>query len=305
MTLSPGDRLDLKKKIAAALSSQQWGDIDMTLSEFGLPTVDEWEGDKDHYVRTMLRTSTKDEVLELLDSYLEPADTPANPPPVPVFEDSTSPWTGDRFRLFISHAHDNAAHAGALRTELAKRSIDAFVAHDSIAPTEEWVQVIEYALRTCDACLAILAAGFKESDWTDQELGFCIARNVLVIPLELGLMPYGFLGRYQALPTLGRLETELSLAIFELLSQKEQSRAAMARALVARWADSDSFDTARGNYALLKKVPAEAWTQPLVDRAWEAREQNPQLLGASINYATSEQALETLFASVPFARPGL
>lgn len=83
--------------------------------------------------------------------------------------------------------------------ELAKRSIDAFVAHDSIEPTEDWKAVILHALASCDACLALLTPGFHESVWCDQEVGFCIARDVLVIPLNFGLMPYGFFGSYQAL----------------------------------------------------------------------------------------------------------
>lgn len=59
----------------------------------------------------------------------------------------------------------------------ATAAIAVFVAHAAINPTEEWQQVIEYALRSCDACAALLAPGFKESDWTDQEVGFCMARS--------------------------------------------------------------------------------------------------------------------------------
>jgi hypothetical protein len=207
MELTSAQRLDLKKHIAAALAKQDWGDIDMILAEYGFPTMDEWEGDKESCVRQVLISSKSDDALQLLNEYVDPSETPATPPEqieTDAFDDPLSPWTGDRFRLFISHVHDSGSEAGALRTELAKRSIDAFVAHDSIEPTEEWVGVIEYALRTCDACLAILAPGFQESEWTDQETGFCMARGVLVIPMEYGLMPYGFLGKYQALPISGR-----------------------------------------------------------------------------------------------------
>jgi len=175
--------------------------------------------------------------------------------------------------LFISHISRYAEHAGALREELAKRSIDAFVAHDAIEPTAEWIEVIRDALRSCDGCLAFLTPGFRESAWTDQEIGFCMARDLLVIPVEYGLVPYGFLGRYQALPVKKNHDAaNIALSVLDLLVRKSRSRAAMAKALVDRWAQTSSWDAARENFSFLRKIPTEAWTQQLVDQVWEARE---------------------------------
>ncbi len=159
-----------------------------------------WIGSYEDYVLEMLPPESSDEALAQLDRYLHPSDPPAAAPENGSFDNPTNPWSGDGFRLFISHTSQYSEHAGALRGELAKRSVDAFVAHTSIKPTEEWQDVILYALRSCEACLAVLAPGFRESAWTDQEVGWSMARNVLVIPVEYGLNPYGFLGKYQALP---------------------------------------------------------------------------------------------------------
>lgn len=304
MTLTAAKRLDLKKQIAKTLSRQSWSDIDLTLNEFKIDTPNEYGSDKESWIAGVLRWVTDDQMLAQLALYLTPAKAPTTPVDhEKAFENVSDPWTGDRFRLFISHIHQNAEEAGSLRTELAKRSIDAFVAHDSITATEEWVRVIEYALRSCHACAAMLTPGFKESDWTDQEIGACMARDLLIIPLEYGLIPYGFLARYQALPITGRLPSDVALSIFELLAQKEQSRDAMARALVARWAATTSFDVARVNYAYLRKIPEEAWTQALVTEVWEARSQNGDLKNASIDWQASEVALEALFRDLPFSRP--
>lgn len=305
VTLSPGQRVDLKKRIAAKLSLQEWSDIDLTLSEFGLPHTDDWRGnERDQYVLDMLRGVDDDATLRQLDSYLYPVTGPTAPPQPDAFDDPTSPWIGEGFRLFLSHIHQNRIQAAALREELAKRSIDAFVAHDSIAATEDWQNTILAALRSCDGCLALLSPGFPESKWTDQEIGFCMARGILVIPLGWGLNPYGFLGKYQALPVrAGQDQADIALAVFELLVRKEQSRTAMARALVSRWAATESWDAARENYGFLRKIPAEAWTQQLVDEVWDAHAHVHDLRTANINWKSSEDALAELFDETGFSRP--
>lgn len=305
MSLDPGQRVDLKRRVAVTLGEQTWSDIDLTLREFGFPTRDDWRGDDRHdYVLEMVQGVSDDAALQQLDSYLHPsAKSPAAPQP-DAFDDPTDPWSDSGLRLFVSHVHGYAPHAGALREELARWSIDACVAHDSIEPTEDWQDVIVGALRSCDACLALLTPGFQDSAWCDQEVGFCMARGLLVIPLEYGQMPYGFLGSYQALSVRkGQTPADISLGIFELLARKPQSRAAMARALVARWASTGSWDEARENYGFLKKIAKEAWTQSLVDAVWEARDRVHDLQTASINWEPSEVAIERLFADTGLTRP--
>ena len=305
MSLTPGQRIDLKKKIAEVLGQQSWPDIDLTLGEFGFPISDEWRGnDRTEYVLEMVRHSSDDAALSQLASYLHPTAVAAAPPQPDSFDDPANPWTGTGLRLFLSHVHGYRAHAGALRRELAKRSVDAFVAHDSINATEQWVEVILSALRSCDACLALLTPGFGESKWCDQEIGFCLARDKLVIPVEYGQMPYGFLGRHQALSVKDKDEEGLALSVFELLVRKEQSRDAMARALVDRWARTTSWDDARENYGFLKMVPPESWTRQLVNEVWEARDRVHDLRTANINWQSSDLALAHLFDGLPFDRPG-
>lgn len=76
----------------------------------------------------------------------------------------------------------------------------------------------------------------------------------------------------------------------------------MADALVDRWANTASWDEARENYGFLRKIPAEAWTQHLVDAVWEARDRVRDLRTANIDWESSERALERLLADVPFTR---
>lgn len=303
MPLTPGERIDLKKGIAQTLGQQEWGNIDLTLEEFGCSTSDSWEGGRESYVLAMIR-SCDDAALSELDSYLHPkAGAPVEAQPS-TFDDPTNPWAGSGLRLFLSHEHKHAEHAGEVRRALARRSIDAFVAHDSIEPTEEWKGVILNGLRSCDACLAFLTPEFPESKWCDQEVGFCVARNRLVIPVDYGQTPYGFLGDFQSLKVKdGQDADDIALAVFGLLVRKPQTRDLMARALVDRWGSTRSYDQARENYGFLRSIPKEAWTQALVRDVWEARDRNGELRDASINWQSSEKALEALFADLPFPRP--
>ena len=304
MGLDPGERIALKRRIAQTLGQQSWGDVDLTLREFDLPTSDTWGGDdRQAYVLSMIEAVRDVEALRQLDSYLHPSASPSPPPEPETFGQPSEAWTGIGLRLFVSHVHAYAAPAAMLRTELAKRSVDAFVAHDSIEPTAEWQKVIVSALRSCEACVALLTPGFRESVWCDQELGFCMARDLLVIPLEYGQTPYGFLGAYQSLRVYdGQAVADLALAVFELLVKKPQSRRAMADALVRRWESTGSWEAARENYGFLRKIPREAWTQRLVDAVWEARDRVHDLRTANINWESSDVAVERLFADLPFTR---
>lgn len=110
-------------------------------------------------------------------------------------------WGESGYRVFLSHKSDVKKKTGELRDQLAAFGISAFVAHESIHPTKEWQDEIENALTTMDAFVALLSKTFHESDWTDQEVGFALAKGVPVIGVKLDRDPYGFLGKFQALKT--------------------------------------------------------------------------------------------------------
>jgi TIR domain len=129
-------------------------------------------------------------------------------------------WDAGMFRLFISHVHTHKVAVGAIKRHLGVVGISGFVAHEDITPSLEWQAEIDLALRTAQAVLALLTEDFHESRWTDQEVGVAMARGVLVIPVDLGTTPYGFMGKYQALG--GSLDRPEPLAdeIFGILAKR-------------------------------------------------------------------------------------
>lgn len=75
MDLSPGEQIELRKRIAATLSEREWSDILLILDEFGFETVspDEWGAEA--YVRAMTKGQDA-ERLSRLDEWLHPTGMP-------------------------------------------------------------------------------------------------------------------------------------------------------------------------------------------------------------------------------------
>ena len=109
-------------------------------------------------------------------------------------------WKNGYFRLFISHISENKDSACNLKDCLQSFGIDGFVAHVDITPSKEWEKEIESALFSLDALCAIVVPKFEESKWCDQEIGIALGRSKAVFSIKKGNDPYGFLGKYQALP---------------------------------------------------------------------------------------------------------
>jgi hypothetical protein len=160
-------------------------------------------------------------------------------------------WLPGRLRLFLSHVSDHKVAVSKLKWELRKLGVSSFVAHEDIEPNREWQKDIELALRSMNALVALLTPGFHESKWTDQEVGIAIGKGMLVIPVRLGLDPYGFIGKVQGLP--GKLDEPESLAfsIVDMLLKHKSTADNMQEALIVALEKSPSFDASK---AVAKKL---------------------------------------------------
>lgn len=124
----------------------------------------------------------------------------------------------DQFRLFISHISKDKEKATRLRDTLAPYGISAFVAHEDIRPTVAWQTEIERALFCMDAFLAIHTLGFSASSWTQQEIGFAVARGIKILSLKMGEDPTGFISKHQAIPRQRRNAEAIAQEIDSLLA---------------------------------------------------------------------------------------
>lgn len=75
-----------------------------------------------------------------------------------------------KLSLFISHVSQHKYIAKMLKDHLALFGVKAFVAHEDIEPTTEWITKIEDNLFSMDALLTLHTAGFSQSPWMNQEI---------------------------------------------------------------------------------------------------------------------------------------
>ncbi len=97
----------------------------------------------------------------------------------------------------MSYYNANKNLAGNIKSFLESYGIEVFLAHEDIQPLAEWQDVIIQNLKGCDIFMPLLTRNFKQSEWTDQETGFAISLGKVIIPLQIDIPPYGFLGKYQ------------------------------------------------------------------------------------------------------------
>lgn len=267
--MNTSERVNYIKEIARLLSVESWAEIDLTLTHFGFPTLEKWGGERYDYIIEMIQKA-KDEKIEELARHLGII------PDVNVISPAdTSIWQPRRFRIFISHTSPNKELAAELKQLLEKYYISGFVAHNDIKPTTEWEGEITKALNSAHALVALLSKDFPASPWTDQEVGACVGRGILVIPIMMGRDPYGFIKKYQGLQGLNRSMEDIAAEIFGILRHNKLTQGHLTEAIVSRFEDSWSFDEAKKNTALLEEVTYLSENQ--IKRVKAALETNRQI----------------------------
>lgn len=281
--MTRGERITIIQRAARALSERSWVDADLVLDEFGFSTHDPRDyGDLYEYAIAVLRGGEDGNLTEV-EAYLCPQGHADQDGAADGAADE-SPWGAGSFRLFLSHTSAHKERAAALSAVLARVGVAGFVAHETIEPTREWQDQIELALRSCDALAALLTDDFVESKWCDQEVGFVVARNRLVIPIKSPADPHGFIAKYQALAIASsgpHTDYDTADRILKALVRNSLTSAAIAPAVVRRYVRSGSFDSTRVAFEMLQAIPPGAWTQEMIEQVDRAKEENSQVQSAN------------------------
>ncbi|MEZ5084269.1 MAG: toll/interleukin-1 receptor domain-containing protein [Bacteroidales bacterium] len=226
------EKIKLIEDIGSELQSRMtFSEINAYLSAYGIPTdhVPSYNS-KRVYVKEILPKINDDIVIQIANELQIEHNFQSK---LPTFKDSTTTfWKKGHFKLFISHLSSFKKTIGHLKTDLEKYGISSFVAHEDIEPTKEWQEEIEKGLFSMDALCAVLTPGFKESNWTDQEVGVAVGRGVLVIPIRRELDPYGFIGKYQGFQALGKNVDQVAEGIFLIISKNPKTRNRIISCLV-------------------------------------------------------------------------
>ena len=159
-----------------------------------------------------------------------------------ISPESLSIWKPGSIRLFISHRDKYKSQANELAEMLSNYGISSFVAHDSIEPMEQWQQTILKGLETMELMLTFVTDDFHESFWTNQEIGYALARNIPVISFKLqNKDPAGFIAEKQALK--GNIDdlTSSLPKLYDLLAKKLSNQSRMQTALVEAFTTSPEW----------------------------------------------------------------
>ena len=246
--MNPSQRIKIIQAVAKKLASEDWPVIDLTLRQFSLPWTDNWgPGDSETYVIEMLDNAPDDSLLTLAGH--------VGLGPQAIAHQLPSFWKPGHFKLFLAHISAFKRETADLALHLSKWHISAFVAHEDIEPTAEWQNEIERALWTMDALVSLLTPDFHDSKWTDQEVGVCLGRGLLALPVRLQVDPYGLMGKYQAVSGYGKEMSVLAEELFHILRTHELTRDRMVEALVYRFVTSISFKGAKENVGYLEELP--------------------------------------------------
>lgn len=267
--MKPKERISIIIEIVKKLSSFEYPQIDLILTQYGFSTFDEWHGTKEGYIQDMIQNYDDEKLLDLY-SYFNDITSDIS---VDFIDKS---WNENSFCIFFSHlASDKIRTANLQRIMQNKYNFSCFVAHVDIEPGNEWQIEIEKALNLCDALVALLVPGFHDSSWTDQEIGFVMGRKKKIISVRLGMDPYGFIGKFQGIQGIHKSEDQIALEIFRVLSADDKTKKKISNAIVFKFENSESFADAKTNMELLESL--SYFDANLLGRIEKADKENHQI----------------------------
>lgn len=197
-------------------------------------------------------------------------------------DELTAIWKPNYFRLFLSHKSEFKKQTTKLKQYLEFYGVTSFVAHVDIEPTKEWQIEIEKAVFTMDAMVPLMTEEFRKSSWTDQEVGVAIGRGVPVIPVRIGIDPYGFIGKFQAVMGKGKYPNQLAKEIYDLLWKVKtpSTNQRIIQGLVSVFEKSASFNHADRLMEYIVKI--EMAPPAVIERLANAFKNNGQVAGAGL-----------------------
>ncbi len=205
------EKISLKENIVLALESSDFSIIDLILDEYNTPSHNHYDFDTSkEYILFKINELPLDELYSITNYLNKRKETQDNP----------TLWGDCKLRVFISHLSKDKTKANALAKDLNSYNASGFVAHIYIKPNDEWLKTIESALESMDVLLALVTEGFKESDWTVQEIGFALGKGVPVIAIRNGMDPFGFFGKWQAIQGTGRVSKEIIKDFIAIINEK-------------------------------------------------------------------------------------
>lgn len=275
--MTASERIELVLAAANKLHMLADEEIGLILGQFSIPTTEYYNHhEKKRELIGHIQQATDDELNQLA---IHLGVDVVRRSPTDAGEDVVSSfWKQDSVRLFISHKWEDRQIATDIQAALEPNGIACFVAHRDIEPTREWALEIEAALSSCHALCALLTPKFRTSYWTDHEVGMAHGLEKMILPIRLGIDPYGMIGRFQGLPGFQGDARRIASEIFERLKSRSPTEVPMQTALVAAFERSTTFAHAKRLMDALETM--DIADVDLADRIERAVDRNDQIEGA-------------------------
>ncbi len=179
-------------------------------------------------------------------------------------------------RVFLSYSSHDRNLAGTVKKVLEDRyGLSVFLAHEDIEPSVEWQQRILAELASVDVFVPILTENFARSNWTDQETGVAVGRSCIIVPLNAGVAPYGFIARFQAYDLTEANVAQVCEALFKGLFRQEAIGPRLRGRLIDALESSSTYDGA--GVAATNLVAVEGYTNEELNRVLRASVENNQV----------------------------
>lgn len=107
----------------------------------------------------------------------------------------------NQLKVFVSYSSQDKSLAGLFKQCFENYAgFSVFLAHEDISPALDWELNIIKNLKEADVVIPLITDNFRNSEFTNQELGMALALNKIIIPIKLSdINPYGFIKKIQAL----------------------------------------------------------------------------------------------------------
>lgn len=207
-------------------------------------------------------------------------------------------FMGKSLRLFLSYSNKDKRIAGAIKEAFNHYGMEAFLAHEDIQVGQEWRNTILNNLKDFDVFIAIISKNFKDSNWTDQEVGFAICQEKAIVPVSIdGQIPYGFLEMIQTLTKFqyreykkNRYSSEMVLdckeSVFEIIriiaskiASKTELKENLKDSLIRSLSNAGSFANAENHFEILNSL--QPFTKEQINEIINQSIQNNQIYYAN------------------------
>lgn len=189
-------------------------------------------------------------------------------------------------QVFLSYSHEDKEIVGTLKVSLEDIGFKVFLAHEDIETCKEWQDEILKNLKSCDVFIPYITPEFSKSPWTDQETGIALAYDKLIIPLQAGKVPYGFIGKIQGMKVstlthekLGKQLVTINKVVIENITKlisKDERFKHWKTFIINLFVESESFNAANARASLLKSFE---FSGKEINRICNAAISNSQIYG--------------------------